>query len=537
MNLYESGDLVKKYFKVDEWNIIEEGLHPNDNRIYESALSLGNGHMGMRGNFEESYSGDTHKGTYIAGVYYPDKTKVGWWKNGYPEYFAKVLNAINFIGIDIYIDNNKLDLNKVNVKNFKRVLNMKHGYLLRTFSVIDELNREIKFEIKRFLSMVDREVAAISYSITPIEHDCNISYISYLDGNVRNEDSNYEEMFWCELDKSHNNAHSSIVMKTNKLDFIVATSMMNSILIDNKHLNVSPNNIANNYYVGNEYNVNAKKGETVTLNKYVGLTTNRDYDNNIVKTKAEEVVSYAYNKGFDNLLDEHITFWEKKWNESDIKIKGDSLAQQGIRFNIFHLNQTYTGEDPRLNIGPKGFTGEKYGGSTYWDTEAYCIPFYLSTAKDEIARNLLIYRYNHLEKAKENARKLGLNGALYPMVTMNGEECHNEWEITFEEIHRNAAISYAIYNYVKYTGDKKYLSEYGFEVLAEISRFWADRVNYNPYKDKYMILGVTGPNEYENNVNNNWYTNTMAVWRRQGIHACFQPSTMFSYHRTGPNGR
>ncbi|MCX7884399.1 MAG: glycoside hydrolase family 65 protein, partial [Caloramator sp.] len=151
-------------------------------------------------------------------------------------------------------------------------------------------------------------------------------------------------------------------------------------------------------------------------------------------------------------------------------------------------------------------------GSTYWDTEAYCLYFYLGTRKPEIAKNLLVYRHNQLEKAIENAAKLGLKGALYPMVTMNGEECHNEWEITFEEIHRNAAISYAIYNYVRYTGDEEYLSDYGFEVLVEISRFWESRVNYNPLKDKYMILGVTGPNEYENNVNNNWYTNTMASW-------------------------
>ena len=48
-------------------------------------------------------------------------------------------------------------------------------------------------------------------------------------------------------------------------------------------------------------------------------------------------------------------------------------SQQAIRFNIFHLNQTYRGDDARLNIGPKGFTDEKYGGASYWDTEAYCI--------------------------------------------------------------------------------------------------------------------------------------------------------------------
>ena len=199
---------------------------------------------------------------------------------------------------------------------------------------------------------------------------------------------------------------------------------------------------------------------------------------------------------------------------SDITIEGDTKAQQGIRFNIFQLNQTYTGRDSRLNIGPKGFTGEKYGGSTYWDTEAYCIPFYMATKDHHVARNLLKYRYNHLEKAIENAKKLGFtNGAaLYPMVTMNGEECHNEWEITFEEIHRNGAIAFAIYNYYRFTGDYSYIPEMGLEVLIGIARFWYQRATFSEHKNKYVILGVTGPNEYENNVSNNWYTNYIARW-------------------------
>jgi len=127
---------------------------------------------------------------------------------------------------------------------------------------------------------------------------------------------------------------------------------------------------------------------------------------------------------------------------------------------------------------------------------------------------LLLYRYKHLEKAIENAEKLGFTdgAALYPMVTMNGEECHNEWEITFEEIHRNGAIAYAIYNYIRHTGDEGYLADYGLEVLIAISRFWSQRATLSPAKEKYMMLGVTGPNEYENNVNNNWYTNTIASW-------------------------
>src|SRR5690606_32114665 len=219
-------------------------------------------------------------------------------------------------------------------------------------------------------------------------------------------------------------------------------------------------------------------------------------------------------KGFDTLFAEQIAAWAQKWAENDIQIVGDVAAQQAIRFNIFQLHQTYTGEDDRLNIGPKGFTGEKYGGSTYWDTEAYCLPFYLATAPQQVARNLLVYRYKHLPKAIANAETLGFGAgaALYPMVTINGEECHNEWEITFEEIHRNGAIAFAIYNYIRYTGDTSYLAESGLEVLIGIARFWAQRVNWSEARQRYVLLNVTGPNEYENNVNNNWYTNTIASW-------------------------
>ena len=138
----------------------------------------------------------------------------------------------------------------------------------------------------------------------------------------------------------------------------------------------------------------------------------------------------------------------------------------------------------------------------------------MATKDQKVARKLLTYRYNHLEKAKENASKLGFsNGAaLYPMVTMNGEESHNEWEITFEEIHRNGAMVFAIYNYVRFTGDFSYIPEKGLEVMIAIARFWHQRANFSKAKNKYVILGVTGPNEYENNVNNNWYTNYIAKW-------------------------
>lgn len=504
---------MKNYVLHDEWKIIEKDFHPEDNRVYESFMSLGNGNMGMRGNFEEDYSGDSLRGSYIAGVYYPDKTRVGWWKNGYPEYFAKVLNSVNYIGIRIKLNGEILDLASCKeIKDFSRVLNMKDGYLERSFIAVSEDGKKTKIYTKRFLSLADKEVAAISYSVTPLNYEGNIEFTPYLDGNVVNEDSNYDEVFWNEVSQSVNSFYGQVTMETKKTNYVVTAAMTYEIEMEGAKTEVFPTTNITSKYVDNTVEVPVKKDSTVTIYKYIGVTSNRYYENSQLIDKAFSAANRAKSAGFENLLQANAKKWHEHWEQSDIEIKGDVSAQQGIRFNIFHLTATYTGEDSRLNIGPKGFTGEKYGGSTYWDTEAYCLPFYLSTADERIAKQLLIYRNNHLEKAKENAAKLGLKGALYPMVTMNGEECHNEWEITFEEIHRNGAIAYAIYNYVRYTGDKKHLADYGFEVIVETARFWASRVNYVPSKDKYVILGVTGPNEYENNVNNNWYTNTLAAW-------------------------
>ena len=263
------------------------------------------------------------------------------------------------------------------------------------------------------------------------------------------------------------------------------------------------------------YTVDAAKGDKVSLQKFAGYVTDMNHDRNSLISASKMVLSKGLELGFEELLQMQKDSWARIWEMADISIEGDVKAQQGIRFNIFQLNQTYSGKDERLNIGPKGFTGEKYGGSTYWDTEAYCIPFYMATKDQQVARNLLTYRFNQLDKAIENAKdNLGFkNGAaLYPMVTMNGEECHNEWEITHEEIHRNGAIAFAIFNYYRYTGDYSYIPEKGLEVLIGIARFWHQRASFSKDKNQYVILGVTGPNEYENNINNNFYTNYIAKW-------------------------
>jgi maltose phosphorylase len=505
---------MKDYIKVDEWKIIEEGFDPGYNTISESIFSLGNGRMGQRANFEEAYSGETLSGNYVAGVYYPDKTRVGWWKNGYPEYFAKVINAANWIGIDIVIGDEQLDLAKCEVSAFRRELDMKKGYLKRTFRAKTAKGKEVEVEAIRFCSIADDETGAIKYTITPLNFSGAITITPFINGDVVNKDSNYDEKFWDEVKKQTWEDGAYIQLRTKKTGFEVATGMRVVIEQNGQPAGLKAQPVEKDKYVALKTELDAIQGQPITIYKYAANLSSQNYPAAELEDNLKATLLHISEKGFETMLAEQAAAWAKKWQHNDIIIEGDASAQQGIRFNIFQLNQTYTGEDDRLNIGPKGFTGEKYGGSTYWDTEAYCVPFYLATADPKVTRNLLLYRYKQLDKAIDNAKLLGFKdgAALYPMVTMDGTECHNEWEITFEEIHRNGAIAYAIFSYVRYTGDEQYLADYGLEVLIAIARFWSQRVSWSDDKQQYVMLGVTGPNEYENNVNNNWYTSTIAVW-------------------------
>jgi maltose phosphorylase len=501
-------------YKKDEWLIIEEGFHPEMNRESESIFSIGNGYMGQRANFEEQYSGDSHQGSYVAGVYYPDKTRVGWWKNGYPEYFAKVINAPGWIGIDVSVGGMAIDLATSELSSFTRILNMKEGYLEKSFLTKVTSDKTIEINSRRFVSMAEPDLGIIRYSVKSVDFNGNLRLTSYINADVKNEDTNYDEKFWKEISREISVDHGIITSRTLKTDFHVSTGMYCSVLKDGKQPVVSSKAIDKEEYVANEFSVTINPGEEVTLYKFVSVLSSLNNPKNSLISDVKSRLGDARAQGYDKIFLDHKNEWARIWAASDVVIEGDIAAQQAIRFNIFHLNQTYTGKDERLNVGPKGFTGEKYGGSTYWDTEAFCLPFFLKTSDQKVGKNLVLYRYKHLKKSIENAEKLGFkNGAaLYPMVTMNGEECHNEWEITFEEIHRNGAIAYAIYNYIRHTGDENYLADRGLEVLIGISRFWSQRATYSDNLGKYVILGVTGPNEYENNVNNNWYTNSMAVW-------------------------
>ncbi|MCI5083422.1 MAG: hypothetical protein MRY78_17115, partial [Saprospiraceae bacterium] len=256
---------MKEYLKHDEWCIIEEGLKPEYNEISESIFSIGNGRLGQRANFEEAYSGPTFQGSYLAGVYYPDKTKVGWWKNGYPEYFAKVLNAPNWIGIDIQIDGEQLDLAKCEVSNFRRVLNMKEGYLERSFNAKLVNGTEIEVNAKRFCSIVADETAAIRYAIKLLNYDAKLSIKPYVDGDIINKDTNYDEKFWVPINEEIEDTEAYVTVETKKTAFQVTTGMLYQIEQDGKQLELQPYNTKREKYADSTVEVEAKEGQETVI--------------------------------------------------------------------------------------------------------------------------------------------------------------------------------------------------------------------------------------------------------------------------------
>ena len=198
-------------------------------RFFESILSQTNGYMGIRGNFEEQYSADHLQGTYLAGVWHPDKTRVGWWKNGYPEYFGKVINAVNFIGIRVLVNGEEINAGIQEIEAFESTLNLNTDVLSRNMVVKTACGR-VKIESTRFLSIVEQQVAAIRYRVKPIDENAEVVLIPYLDCNVRNQDANYDERFWELKAGEHTTSGGLVYAKTienpfTKLRFDVCAAM------------------------------------------------------------------------------------------------------------------------------------------------------------------------------------------------------------------------------------------------------------------------------------------------------------------------
>lgn len=473
---------AKKYFEVNPWKVIEKGFDPKQGRVSESIFSLGNEYMGIRGQFEEAYSGDKLIGSYFNGIF-EDKPL------SYPEYFkgfAKrccfMINANNWLYTRIFVDGEELDLAKIPFENFYRELDMKTGIVTRSFNAFG-----VKFTFERFVCIVNHHIGAQKITFeSDGEHELRI--VSGIDFTPIHEEEG--KNYWIEEDKGNN----YIICKTLSSGQRIFSKFKTNI--------TACNSIDAEKIVANEYKVHLKN--KVVFEKVIYNFAERKGTKEI----EFELADSSLIKTYEEYKQEHIGRWAEIWNSSDIVIDGDDDSQQGIRFCIFNMHQTYHGDDDRLNVGAKGLTGEKYSGWTFWDSETYCLPFYMFN-NPKAAKNLLMYRYNTLKQAKERAIEQNCKGACYPMVTIDGTESCGVWQHGNLEIHVTAAVAYGVWHYVKNTGDMEFLKNYGKELLIETSRYFASRGGWSPKTGEFGLYGVMGPDEFHMMVNNNTYTNYM----------------------------
>lgn len=484
------------YFKVDPFCIIEDGFNPDYSLVSESVFSLGNEYMGVRGTFDEGYSGNRLIGNYFNGVYERVKTQGSAYK-GIISHTEFMVNSVDFFYTRIYLDDEVLDLNQSNFKEFKRVLNMKNGCLNRSFIWITKAGKELYIEFERFLSMEQAELAGQKISFLPlnfrgeikVEAGIDFSPIHQMEGkNFWNcKEKRAEKSFLSILGVTHNTNQE--IMASCKFD---VDAVYEKDYMEHEKMAVK------------EFGLHLEEGKTKTFTRVarnvvepnLGEENSLEYENQLSKLQYEQ------------LKKEHMAWWEETWEHSDIVIDGDEKNQQGIRFCIFQMHQTYHGTKAGTNIGAKGLTGEAYGGNAFWDTETYCLPFYLFN-NVKAAKNLLEFRYITLEEAKKRAKELDLEGAFYPIATISGRECCHLWQHASLQLQASTAVAYGLYMYDKITEDEEFLFGKGLKMLVEISRMLVTRGDWNGDRTHYGFYGVMGPDEFQMMVNHNCYTNYM----------------------------
>lgn len=506
--------VADRYFGVDEWLITEKGYDPEYGLVSESVFSLGNEYMGIRGYFEEEYTGKQLIGSYFNGIYERIDHGKGGYK-GIADSTEYMVNSVNWLSTKISVNGEKLDLATCKFKDYYRELDLRTGILTRKFIWCLTTGKEIEITMERFLSMQSVEYGAQKIIFHSLDFEGIIDVTMGLDFSILHQSMN--QNMWNTENTELEDYFMSIgatTIHTNKKVFAACKVSGDMLKTASK---------CEQKFIANEYQVNLKNGECKEIIKLCANYVNRNKkEEEQFHTKQRNAKKTLQQLSYDNLKNETIMWWKKTWETSDIVIEGDLLNQQGIRFCIFQMFQTYHGAIKGTNIGAKGLTGEAYNGNTFWDTETYCLPFYIFNHM-EAAKNLLSYRYETLGKAKERAKDLDCKGAFYPIATISGSECCNLWQHASLQLQASTAVAYGIWFYDKITKDTEFLFDYGAEMLTEISRMLVTRGDYNADHTKFGYYCVMGPDEFQMMVNHNCYTNFMGkftleytnrVWNR-----------------------
>lgn len=496
--------VADKYFKENEWKIIEEGFNPKYGEVSESIFSLGNEYMGVRGYFEEGYSGKKLIGSYFNGIYERTKPNYNHYK-GVSDFTEYMVNSVDWLYTRIELDGETLDLAVSKIDKFYRELDFRTGVLIREFIWETENGKQVAMKFERCLSMTKVERSTWKLSMKALNFDGNINIVSGLDfSNIhRNSGMN----MW--------NCKNKIIRVDRNIFLNIEGTTVNTGLKVNSSCRIKADydaleEVVEDKLVAVRMSVHLKKNQEQVVIKNIRHITSKDEKNTDeyrTKVSEEKYKVEDVTAEHEALKESSYKWWSDIWKRSDITIEDDSENQQGIRFCIFQMYQTYNGAVEGTNIGAKGLTGEAYNGNAFWDTETYCLPFFLFNDR-EGARNLLLFRYKTLNEARERAKVLDCDGAFYPIATISGKECCNLWQHASLQMQASTSVAYGIWFYEKIYGDKQFIKSYGLEMLIEISRMLASRGDFD--KDgRYGYYCVMGPDEFQMMVHNNCYTNYM----------------------------
>lgn len=508
-------------YPVEPWAITETSFNKADNYRNETTFALSNGYIGTRGTYEEAYPFDIDtglEGNFVNGFYESEEIRYGEANFGSPLRSQSLLNLPNMKETRVCFAGELFTMEEGEIEDYSRRLSLKEGVLERKLVWTSPLGKKVQIDMKRLVSFEIKNIMAICYQVVPLNFSGEIKFTSRLQADVENHTRKTNPIvdygpFGRRLEPLR------LAAQKNRLYYKGITKGSGLILSCGCSHKVSGGSGV--VKVGQEtgalhgelsFTVHGEQGEAVTLEKMICYVADLDMGPEKLDIFTEEALDLAEEKGYAGLEESQKEYLRRFWDTADIQIKGkDSEAlQQGIRFNLFHILQS-AGRDGKTGMGAKGLSGEGYEGHYFWDTEMYVLPVFVYTEPDT-ARRLLDYRYATLEQARQRARILGHGkGALFPWRTINGEEASTYYPLGTAQYHINADIAYALSLYLQVTGDTAYLKEKGAEILIETARVWADVGSFADCKGgKYCICSVTGPDEYNVLVDNNFYTNLMA---------------------------
>ncbi len=486
--------IKQRYLSVHADKIIEEGFHPERNEVSESLFSLSNEYMGVRGFFEEGVSLPSLVGTYFNGIYEYAKEETPNAYKGIVKRTHFTINSTNAFKIELCLDGTRLDLAKIPFSKFRRELDLRTGESIREFV----WDGKARFRFTRLLSM-DRPHEAVQKIEIESLTDQKLDLTFFLDGTVVHwgKDSYYDPLSSLFEDDEQELALKTLTTGqslTTRTHIVSSKEMKHETTCLEKEIKI-------------HYETLLSKGENVEFVRFVVHVADKRAVR--VASEAREELRALVKRGYEAELADNKAFFEDFYSRSDIVIEGDDEDQQGIRYCLFQLVGAYHGYEEDNNIGAKGLTGEAYSGHAFWDSETYCLPYYLFS-NQKAAKDLLLFRYHTLEEAKERAKELDCEGACYPIATRNGKEACNLWQHASTQFQPTTAVAYAIAHYMNLYRDETFMRDYGLEMLIEIAKFLLTRGQYNQDGTKFGFYGVMGPDEFEVMVNHNTYTNFMA---------------------------